>query len=102
VRNTLDKRQRSPRSSKLVLRDVLYIPKSICNILVGSMNPFMVTLDCHGGSLSDPKSREVLYLFDKIKLWKLLLKGQPKGVTSLKPDGLYFIGSHWPKKERLR
>ncbi|KZF22857.1 hypothetical protein L228DRAFT_247259 [Xylona heveae TC161] len=105
------KTQDSPRGGsesshrKLVLHDVLFAPKFICNILGGPIvHDYDVDMG-HGsrsGGLKDRRTGASAGLFDHNKLLKLWLVGQPKGQSSLDPDELYWINVRWPDNERSR
>jgi hypothetical protein len=104
LRRTLSDKKRGPRSTTIVLRDVLYVPGAVCNILGGHIvDDFgLATGGAVGGELLNIKTGAVVGLLDCPRLFKLLLKGQPKGETSLKKDVLYMIRASWPEDEQLR
>jgi hypothetical protein len=91
------------KSKKITLHNVLYIPTYPCNILgIGSEDHFAATIGPHGGMLREKGAGPVCGLLDKVVLWKLRLKGQPAGMTSLDRNANYMVSSTWPEEEEKR
>ena len=87
----------------LLLRDVLYAPAVLCNILgcpilqdctltLGSQEP---------NRLRDRHTGVTVALLDSPSLWRLRLRGQSPTQTSLDPGGAYVIGAIWPISQRI-
>ena len=100
VRTSLDSNEEQCNNT-LILNDVVLAPTSIVNI-VGS--PVMETdgysLVFGGGQPGAiKKGRKTIAVFEHIKLYKLLLSGQPRGQTVLDPNSEYWINATWPNKE---
>ena len=97
------RRKRGRKTTKLVLYNVLYAPDCVSNIVAGSAVPnygfrtggiaFGRLINANTGASG---------LLDHVKLFKLLLKGQAKGQTSLDPDVSYCINATWSAEERKR
>ncbi|KAK3643038.1 hypothetical protein LTR56_010412 [Elasticomyces elasticus] len=103
-RSSTQGRSRKP-CNKLVLEDVLYAPSYTCNILGGPIYDIHNVLTSDGGEdrkLTDRKTGATTGLLDLVKLWKLWLKGQPRGMSSLDPNGLYYINARWSESEMKR
>ena len=86
----------------LLLRDVLYAPSAVCNIL-----GMPIIADCNllfGGEapnkLRDRQTDHVVALLDSPRLWRLRLRGQSSKQTSLDPERQYVIGANWPESQR--
>ncbi|KAH6632911.1 hypothetical protein C7974DRAFT_162144 [Boeremia exigua] len=79
------KRNVGPKNSKIVLRNVLYVPNFICNVMG---NPVREDYDISIGAerwIMDKKTGRGIGMLDKnpAGLVKILLKGQAKGETGL-------------------
>lgn len=87
----------------LLLRDVLYVPSSACNIFGCSANfdkNFIV--DRFGPKetkLLDPASQITLSIIDRPYLHRLRLRGLTPDQTSLETDTHHMINGTWPKSE---
>lgn len=98
------KRTKGPKNSKIVLRNVLFVPSFPCNVMGA---PVREDYDVSIGAerwLMDKKNGAGLGLLDKTDtgLVKLLLKGQSKGQSGLSvtvPDKLNVI---WSDEERQK
>ena len=85
----------------LILRDVVYAPSAICNILAQQYFRFE-SQSSNGAVLYDPQSGARMALLDCTGLFKVMLKGQRFGQSSLDPDCAYLINATWHVDERLR
>ncbi|KAK3686803.1 hypothetical protein LTR37_019436 [Vermiconidia calcicola] len=96
-------RKGSSSNRRLILRDVLFVPSSVCNILGG---PIMDDYDVQfggidsGGGLKDKRTGATAGLFDRVRLLKLWLVGQARGRSSLDPGTLYWINAMWSDEAR--
>lgn len=95
------KRNVGPKNSKVVLRNVLYVPDFICNVMG---NPIREDYDISIGAerwIMDKKTGRGIGMLDKnpAGLVKILLKGQAKGETGLKGDVPDRITVEWLNKE---
>lgn len=98
------KRNKGPKNSKVVLRNVLYVPSFLCNVMG---NPIREEYDVSIGAerwLMDKKTGAGVGLLDKTKAGtvKLMLKGQAKGDTGLTgpvPDKIDVL---WSDEERQK
>jgi hypothetical protein len=98
------KRNVGPKNSKVVLRDVLYVPGFICNVM-GS--PVREDYDISIGAerwIMDKKTGRGIGMLDKnpAGLVKVLLKGQAKGETGLTGDVPQTVTVKWPDEERQK
>ena len=96
------KRNKGPKNSKIVLRNVLYVPSFMCNVMG---NPIREDYDVSIGAerwLCDKKNGAGVGLLDKTKAGtvKLMLKGQAKGDTGLVGDVPSKIDVKWSDEER--
>lgn len=97
------------RSSRrqIALKDVLYAPSAVCNVLGGPiMEDYGVILcrekDCDG-RLTNSETGATVALFDLVNLlYRLLLVGQPRGKASLDPNGVFYINVLWSEAEQER
>lgn len=84
----------------LVLRHVLHYPTGICSIVAFSAD---YEVELHGSDKwVKHEETGAVYLLDSVRLWNLWLVGRPKGQSSLKPDGMYYINAHWASEESPR
>ncbi|KAL8938401.1 MAG: hypothetical protein Q9216_003918 [Gyalolechia sp. 2 TL-2023] len=87
----------------ILLRDVLYAPSALCNILG---NPMSDDYSCAILSAAGPSkitakdSGACVGLLDYNKLFRLRLRGQSAKQSSLDPESHYFIRANWPASER--
>ncbi|TDZ15404.1 hypothetical protein Cob_v011534 [Colletotrichum orbiculare MAFF 240422] len=91
------KRNVGPKNSKVVLRNVLFVPGFICNVMG---NPVREDYDISIGAerwIMDKKTGRGIGMLDKnpAGLVKVLLKGQAKGGTGLKGDVPERIDVKW-------
>lgn len=90
----------------IVLRNVLYAPTALCNILGNPIRRDYSTVidwDTNTGVLEEKETGACAGLFDDSNtLTKLWLVGQPKGMSSLDPKGDYVISVQWPNSEGAR
>ncbi|KAF2437459.1 hypothetical protein P171DRAFT_183264 [Karstenula rhodostoma CBS 690.94] len=98
------KRNVGPKNSKVVLRDVLYVPDFICNVMG---NPVREDYDISIGAerwIMDKNTGRGIGMLDKnpAGLVKILLKGQAKGETGLKGDVPERITFEWSGEERAK
>ena len=98
------KRNKGPKNSKIVLRNVLYVPSFMCNVMG---NPIREDYDVSIGAerwLCDKKNGAGVGLLDKTKAGtvKLMLKGQAKGDTGLTGDVPSKIDVKWSDEERQK
>lgn len=86
----------------LVLRDVLYVPDAVTNVVAAlDLDDFTQCSFGGNGSITNPATGVTL-LLDKPRLYKLWLVGQPLGQTSLDPSKEYWINVSWSIEERAR
>lgn len=95
------KRNVGPKNSKVTLRNVLYVPAFVCNVMG---NPVREDYDISIGAerwIMDKKTGRGIGMLDKnpAGLVKILLKGQAKGETGLKGDVPERITVQWLDKE---
>lgn len=100
--NTTSSKRGIQAYTTLVLRDVLHCPTAMCNIVALSPAEYDINLRGANDSWVKHQKSGVVYLLDKVTLWKLWLVGQPKGQSSLDPNGLYYINARWTPEERAR
>ncbi|KAK3686598.1 hypothetical protein LTR37_019659 [Vermiconidia calcicola] len=96
-------RKGSNSHRKLILRDVLFVPSSLCNILGGPiMKDYWVEFGEIGtdGGLEDERTGVTAGLFNHVCLFKLWLAGQARGSSSLDSDTLYYIIAQWCDEAR--
>lgn len=89
----------------IVLRDVLYVPNVVCNILGHPIHEDYESLHSFTSGKSGlyHKDWTSAGIFDHCRLTKLWLVGQPKGQTSLNDTTVeYYINAIWPDTERER
>lgn len=90
-------------SRKIILQDVLYAPGYTCNVFSNDgYGEYDYSLKSDESALLEKNTGVTVGLLDKIQLWKLWLKGQPKGQSSLDPNGIYWINARWPESEKQR
>ena len=99
-------RRGSKSHRKILLRNVLLVPKAVCNILG---NPILKYFDLvtswhenERSMLKDKRTGVCAGLIDNVRFRKLWLAGQPSGQTSLKPNTGYIINAVLPTIERDR
>ncbi|KAL8895103.1 MAG: hypothetical protein Q9207_008299 [Kuettlingeria erythrocarpa] len=89
----------------VILRDVLYAPDALCNIIGGPcFDDYNCTLG-HGfasGKLTARTNGACVGIFDRNKLFRLRLRGHSASQTSLDPGASYVIRAHWHPDERAR
>lgn len=101
--NTPSKERGIQAYATLVLRDVLYCPTGIVNIVgLQAMSGFDVQLRGPENSWLKHEKSGVVYLLDSKVLLKLWLVGLPKGHTSLEIGGMYYINACWSHEGRER
>ncbi|TDZ31458.1 hypothetical protein C8034_v008339 [Colletotrichum sidae] len=98
------KRNVGPKNSKVVLRNVLFVPGFICNVMG---NPVREDYDISIGAerwIMDKKTGRGIGMLDKnpAGLVKVLLKGQAKGETGLKGDVPERIDVKWSDEEKQK
>lgn len=97
------RKRRGRKTSTIILRDVLYAPGYICNV-VGSpiSHDYGLILDfgTNCGYLTNLQTKATVGLLDMTTLLKLWLKGQAKGQSSLDPRQEYMINAIWSEGER--
>jgi hypothetical protein len=88
----------------LVLRDVLYAPTALTNILGNPLfrEHTVTTHGVEGGMLKRKDNGANADLLDHCVLFKLRLSGQRKGQSSLDPNGVYSIGASRTNAEHAR
>jgi hypothetical protein len=87
----------------IVLKDVMFVPTAICNILGAPIfKEFKVVTNISGGYLEDLKTHTKAAVFDMPLFWKLWLVGHRKGYTSLDRNTVYWINAQWDSRERER
>lgn len=94
----------SATQSTIVLRDVCYAPSSFCNILGGEPTMIDYELKIQGGwSLADKDTGGTTAIFDRLNgLFRLRLKGQSSGQSSLANSGAFMIYAGLPSSELER
>ena len=97
-------RKGSKARRKITLREVLFVPSSVCNILgTPIFEDFnAITQGGMSGGLKDKQTGGSAGLFDCPRLFKLWLVGHTKGRTSLTSNNLYWIYVTWPDEQRAR
>ena len=82
----------------------MLVPTYVCNVLGRPIfeEYDVVTNFSSTGGLKDRNTGGSAGLFDFGPLIKLWLVGQPKGKTSLDPDGLYMVHANWSSAEKAR
>lgn len=91
--------------SYLILRDVLYAPGILCNI-IGS--PFLTDYNClldygaGSGKITAKTNGACAALVDLNKLSRLRLRGQSAKQSSLDPASVYIIRANWAPGERAK
>jgi hypothetical protein len=101
VRLHKQRRGGQPNSRIIVLHDVLYAPKSVCNIIgFTPVAEYNAVLDYgeRRGYLEDNNGKRA-GLVEIVRLPRLRLHGQCAETTSL-GDAIYLINAHWPATER--
>ena len=98
------KRATGSKNSKILLRDVLYVPSFACNVMG---NPVREDYDVSIGAerwLCDNKTGKGLGMLDRnpLGMTKVLLKGHAKGTTGLPKDMDYKMNAVWADEERSR
>lgn len=88
----------------LILRDTLYAPTAICNILGGNiLQEFEFSLGGREvGKLIDRQTSACRAIIDHAVLFRLRLQGQSAEQTSLPSNEAIMIRANWPSSERLR
>ncbi|KAI4166648.1 MAG: hypothetical protein LQ343_007869 [Gyalolechia ehrenbergii] len=87
----------------ILLREVLYAPGALCNILGFPMfDDYGYVLDCGAetSKITAKQTGAVIGLLDRNKLFRLRLKGQSAKQSSLDPDSHYIIRANWSSSER--
>ena len=85
----------------LLLRDVLFAPSAMCNILGGPiLDDYDVSFG-NPGKFTEHKTGRCVGILDRVKLYRLRLRGQTPTQTSLDPSGVYMVHAFWPDKERV-
>lgn len=101
VKNSSSRKGRKSHNT-ITLKDVLYVPSAVCNILgMPSQRDFRVIVGPSSGKLKDLHTDETLAILDHVKLLKLRLVGQTGYKTSLEKD-CYYIIAQWSDAERAR
>lgn len=96
-------RTRGSKTTIITLRNVLFVPSNTCNIFGHPLfKDYGLTTTSDGGTITDAVTGQTLGLLDFVTLWKILLKGQAKGQSSLDPKGAYMINASWSDTERAR
>lgn len=86
----------------LILRDVLLVPKCVCNILGAAIQNEYAVQYGSGCGLKDKRTGRSMGLLDRAHFMKLWLVGHSRGTSSLDPDTLYWINAMWSDSERVR
>ncbi|KAI4148514.1 MAG: hypothetical protein L6R39_002778 [Caloplaca ligustica] len=87
----------------LILRNVLYAPSALCNILGRPiMDDYKCSIYLGGPTSKITANGACIGLLDRTKLWRLRLRGQSATQTSLDPEGLYAIHASWDASEAAR
>ena len=89
----------------ITLRDVLYSPKSLCNIIGGLIMDdydYEIRFGDVPGKITATSNGARVGLLDAVKLIRLRLRGQNAKQTSLDRNSHYFIRANWPDSERRK
>jgi hypothetical protein len=87
----------------LVLSEVLYAPRMICNVLGGPIcEDYSVVCDASGGGLRDKSTGAYVAIFDATPLLRLRLKEQTCSQSSLDPNLMHVINVRWCAEEKAR
>lgn len=79
-----------PRTNTLVLENVLHEPNAICNGI--SMWNLNVAWDAFTEQVYDPVTREPVWYGERCcRLWRLVLAGEPRGVSNMREGALYML-----------
>ncbi|OAF98911.1 uncharacterized protein CC84DRAFT_1169650 [Paraphaeosphaeria sporulosa] len=98
------KRNVGPKNSKVVLRNVLYVPDFICNVMGNTVREdYDISIGAERWII-DKKTGRGIGMLDKnpAGLVKILLKGQAKGETGLKGDVPARITVEWSDEEQQK
>ncbi|KAK7183465.1 hypothetical protein DPSP01_010571 [Paraphaeosphaeria sporulosa] len=98
------KRNVGPKNSKVVLRNVLYVPDFICNVMGNTVREdYDISIGAERW-IMDKKTGRGIGMLDKnpAGLVKILLKGQAKGETGLKGDVPARITVEWSDEEQQK
>ena len=95
-------RNGSNSQGTLTLVDVLYVPSAKCNIIG---NPLLDTceVDLKSGTVTkiiNFRTEKTVGLLDEFKVWRLRLRGQSPGQSSLDEEENTKIQVTWPKEQR--
>ena len=91
-----DSKRGSRDTSILILKDALYIPGSLCNLIGNNI------LHEYSFHLYDRRTGGRVAILDRPKIWRLRLTGQSATETILDVNGAYCFFTHWPISERDR
>ncbi|KAL8927868.1 MAG: hypothetical protein Q9172_001168 [Xanthocarpia lactea] len=89
----------------IILRDVLYAPKVVCNIIGMHLSQDYGCIMDFGSKLSKitaKKTGACVGFFDMKGRARLRLRGQSAKQTSLDPNEVYLISAKWASGERAR
>ncbi|KAM3425667.1 hypothetical protein BST61_g7610 [Cercospora zeina] len=91
---------------KLVLKNVLYVPHSICNVIGGPIDKrYDIKRDDAGRKISRlyrKRTGDAAGIIDHVRLPRLRLVGMNAKETSLNAEGGYLINVWWPDEERAK
>lgn len=89
----------------IILRDVLYAPSGVCNI-IGSpiLDDYDIDMDfgARAGKVNSRTNGARAGLLNLNTLIRLRLRGQTATQSSLDPDSHFFIRANWPPDERAK
>ncbi|KAF9736371.1 hypothetical protein PMIN06_009269 [Paraphaeosphaeria minitans] len=98
------KRNVGPKNSKVVLRNVLYVPDFICNVMGNAVREdYDISIGAERW-IMDKKTGRGIGMLDKnpAGLVKIVLKGQAKGETGLNGDVPEMITVEWADEEQQK
>ena len=89
----------------IILQDVLYAPKVVCNIIGWPLSQdygFLLDFGSKVSKITAQKTGACVGLFDMKGRTRLRLRGQSAKQTSLDPNEVYMMGVKWASGERAR
>lgn len=98
------KRNVGPKNTKIVLRNVLYVPDFICNVMGNAVREdYDISIGAERW-IMDKNTGRGLGMLDKnpAGLVRILLKGQAKGETGLKGEVPERITVEWSDEEKKK
>ncbi|KAJ4343989.1 hypothetical protein N0V95_006474 [Ascochyta clinopodiicola] len=95
------KRNVGPKNSRVILRNVLYVPDFICNVMGNTVREdYTISIGAERWIMDKTTGRGIGMLDKNLAgLVKILLKGQAKGETELKGDVPERITINWSDEE---